>query len=179
MITNNEVSVDEEKQLKSAGLKKGDEAWEKLGISKYVTWPRTICSIQGIDINGNALTGKYISPNISMANGFNANIKYLKCSWTPRRPQDHLLSNDLMMHIKEMIELQNFIEMDNEKNVLILNKDDIRKYLLDQNKFNNIEKIWINQNIVLNSAEMKLLKQKDYKYVPKEFFGDELKEAAE
>lgn len=179
IVTNNEVSEKEERALSSQGFKKGDSEWESLGIAHYITWPRVKCFITGNDINGRPIVGNYFKSNLAMAKGFNTNAKFLKCSWTPRKPDDHLLSNVLMMHIKEMIELQNFIEIDNEKNVLILNKDDVRKYLLDQNKFNNIEKIWINQNIVLNSTEIKLLNQKDFKYVPKEFFGDELKEAAE
>ena len=32
---------------------------EKLGISRYVTWPRTLCSINGVNINGDKLSGSY------------------------------------------------------------------------------------------------------------------------
>ena len=33
-------------------IKKGNnKEWEKLGIARYVTWPRTKCSILGVDIN--------------------------------------------------------------------------------------------------------------------------------
>jgi hypothetical protein len=179
MVTNNEISEQEAKAFEAKGINKGDPEWEARGIAKYVTWPRMLCCISGKNILGEPLKGTYLGSDIKLSDGFNTNLKYLKCDWTQRKPDDHLLSNVLMMHIKEMIELQNFIEIDNEKNVLILNKDDVKKYLLDCDKYKNIEEIWINQNIVLNSVEMKLLKQKDFKYVPKEFFGDELKEAAE
>ena len=60
-----------------------------------------------------------------MSEGFDCNIKYLKCDWTPRKPKDYLLSNALCLHIKEMIELQNALEIDGKENVLILNKDEI------------------------------------------------------
>ncbi len=56
MVTNNEVSVDEAKILSEKGLHPGDDEWDKLGIARYVTWPRTICSIEGHDINGSPLT---------------------------------------------------------------------------------------------------------------------------
>ncbi len=59
MVTNNEVSEDEAKGLKERGFKPGDEEWENLGIAKYVTWPRTVCSIEGHDIKGNPLKGNY------------------------------------------------------------------------------------------------------------------------
>ena len=59
LVTNNEVSADEEKQLTAAGYSRGDEEWNNLGIARYVTWPRTVCSILGRDIDGNPLEGDY------------------------------------------------------------------------------------------------------------------------
>ena len=59
LVTNNEVSADEEKQLTAAGYSRGDEEWNNLGIARYVTWPRTVCSILGQDIEGNPLEGDY------------------------------------------------------------------------------------------------------------------------
>lgn len=41
MVTNNEVSADEAKSLTERGFQPGDDEWEKLGIARYVTWPRT------------------------------------------------------------------------------------------------------------------------------------------
>ena len=78
MVTNNEVSVDEAKILSEKGLHPGDEEWDKLGIARYVTWPRTICSIEGHDINGSPLKGNYIGSNQPMAEGFKANAVFFK-----------------------------------------------------------------------------------------------------
>lgn len=61
MVTNNEVSEDEATALKAQGYKPGDEEWERLGIARYVTWPRTQCSIKGVDVNGKAIKGDYIT----------------------------------------------------------------------------------------------------------------------
>ena len=63
MVTNNEVSVEEEKALRAKGLHKGDEEWEKFGIARYVNWPRTKCSILGVDVNGQPIKGDYITSN--------------------------------------------------------------------------------------------------------------------
>ena len=116
---------------------------------------------------------------LKMADGFKANVKYFSCSWTPRKPEDYLLSNILCLHIKEMIELQNAIEIDNIKHVLILNKDDYKRIILDSEIHTQIEDIWVNQNIVFNAEELELLQAKGFKYIPREFFGQELREAAE
>lgn len=184
MVTNNEISAEEEKRLISIGHKKGDEEWEALGIAKHVTWPRTECSINGVDITGAPLKGEYLTTDIDgnaipMSQGFMCNVKYFKCDWTPRKPEDYLLSNALCLHIREMIELQNHIEIDNKKYVLILNKSDFNKYVMDPEAYEQIEQIWVNQSIVLNSEELKLLRAKGFKYIPREYFGQELREAAE
>ena len=80
MVTNNEVSADEAKMLKDKGYQPGDAEWENLGIAHYVTWPRTVCSIEGHDVNGNPLKGDYLGsePPMHMADGFKANAAFFK-----------------------------------------------------------------------------------------------------
>ena len=78
MVTNNEVSADEAKALKKQGYHNGDPEWEKFGIARYVTWQRTVCSIEGHDVNGNPLKGNYIGSDIPMADGLRANAIYFK-----------------------------------------------------------------------------------------------------
>ena len=59
MVTNNEVSESEAAALSRQGFKPGDEEWETLGIARHVTWPRTVCSIEGHDVAGEPLSGNY------------------------------------------------------------------------------------------------------------------------
>lgn len=63
MVTNNEVNAEEERVFRAKGLHKGDEEWEKFGIARYVNWPRTKCSILGVDVNGQPIKGEYITSN--------------------------------------------------------------------------------------------------------------------
>ena len=78
MVTNNEVSEAEAKSLRKQGYQPGDEEWEKYGIARYVNWPRTVCSIEGHDINGQPLKGNYLGSDIPMQDGFKANVQFLK-----------------------------------------------------------------------------------------------------
>ena len=78
MVTNNEVSESENKRLRELGLSPGDPEWEKLGIANYVTWPRTICSIKGLDINGEPLSGEYNSNGRQLSEGFHSNAIFFK-----------------------------------------------------------------------------------------------------
>ena len=78
MVTNNEVSNEESKTLTAQGYHPGDPEWEALGIARYVTWPRTVCSIEGHDVKGNPLKGTYLGSDRAMADGFAANAAYFK-----------------------------------------------------------------------------------------------------
>jgi adenine-specific DNA-methyltransferase len=61
LVTNNEVSVDEVRNLQRSGYQPGDPDWEKQGICRAVTWPRTKYSILGKRDDGTILTGDYIT----------------------------------------------------------------------------------------------------------------------
>lgn len=81
LVTNNEVSADEAKTLSAQGYQPGDPEWEQYGIARYVTWPRTVCSIEGHDVNGKPLKGDYITSGeepMHMADGFKANAAFFK-----------------------------------------------------------------------------------------------------
>lgn len=78
MITNNEVSANEAKKLYAQGYCPDDKEWVDLGIARYITWPRTVCSIEGHDIQGNPLKGQYVGSDFSMADGFAANAAFFK-----------------------------------------------------------------------------------------------------
>ena len=78
MVTNNEVSESEESKLIEAGIKRGSEEWNQLGIARYVTWPRTVCSILGTDITGKEIKGNYLDSDAPMKNGFKANAAFFQ-----------------------------------------------------------------------------------------------------
>ena len=77
-VTNNEVSADEQKDFVQKGLRPGDETWEAHGIARYVTWPRTKCSIEGLDINGSPLEGDYGGCPIDSYDEIDDDVRYHK-----------------------------------------------------------------------------------------------------
>jgi adenine-specific DNA-methyltransferase len=61
LVTNNEVSEAESKALREKGYQPGDPEWEKHGICRSVTWPRTKYSILGKRDDGTILSGEYFT----------------------------------------------------------------------------------------------------------------------
>lgn len=100
IVTNNEVSDEEGKELLGRGIQPGTTEWNSLGIARYVTWPRTVCSIIGKDINGTPLKGDYISQNeepIHIADGFKANAIFFQLGFLDKT------AVALGMQFKEML----------------------------------------------------------------------------
>lgn len=86
MVTNNEVSEQEAKELTKKGFKPGDEEWERWGIARYVNWPRTVCSIEGHDVNGQPLKGEYLgTDHRQMKDGFEANCAFFKLNFLDKK----------------------------------------------------------------------------------------------
>ena len=179
LITNNEMSEKQMKRLNKKGLYSGDPEYDKYGVAQAVTWPRTVCSIEGKSKDGKALKKNYLYTDFPKSDGFNANVKYFKCDWTPRMPEDYFLSNALLLHVKELIELQTASEIDGVKNVIIYSKSDYNAIFGNPESAAAVENVWVNENILFSAPEMKILREKNFKYIPREFFSQELKEVGE
>jgi adenine-specific DNA-methyltransferase len=61
LVTNNEVSEDEAKNLAKLGYRPGDLEWERLGICRSITWPRCKYTITGRRADGTELEGEYLT----------------------------------------------------------------------------------------------------------------------
>jgi adenine-specific DNA-methyltransferase len=81
-ITNNEVSADEQRRLRTAGLRPGDTEWEQLGICAYITKPRIEAAVQGATPNGSPIVGDYkFTDEFPMAAGFEENVEFFTLTY--------------------------------------------------------------------------------------------------
>lgn len=81
-VTNNEVSADEQKTLRQAGLRPGDPEWEALGICDYVTKPRVAAAITGRTPEGEPIKDDYnFTDEFPMAEGFEANARFFTLTY--------------------------------------------------------------------------------------------------
>ena len=155
--------------LKSENYKKIEKSdeFQKLGICKGVCYPRLKTVITGIRVS-----------NTKYSEEKNVNLKYFKTDWVDRKPVEYFLQPELCKHVKEMIELENHIEIDNNEYVVVLNKEDLRKFIIDNND-SKIKRIWINESLILNNSEIQKLNNYKVKYIPRNYFSTELREVGE
>lgn len=83
LVTNNEISKKQHKAFTKAGLTPGSVEWEKHGICRSVTWPRTVSTISGKRPDGTDIEGNYFAFDEEnnerpMAQGFESNCEYFR-----------------------------------------------------------------------------------------------------
>lgn len=81
-VTNNEVSADEQRRLRLAGLRPGDSEWEALGICDHITKPRIEAAITGRTPDGEPIKGDYkFTDEFPMAGGFEENAEFFTLTY--------------------------------------------------------------------------------------------------
>lgn len=165
MVTNNEVSADEAKTLLSKGIKPGDDQWNDLGIARFVTWPRTVCSIEGHDIKGKKLAGNYIGTNRSMAEGFKANAMFLKLSFLDKT------AVSLGLCLKELLPIlwmkngsigscpsiekdMDMVILPENKMAILINEDSFSKFAEALDTYSEIQTVFLATDYEVNYRSM-------------------------
>ena len=81
-ITNNEVAVEEQKDLVKSKLRPGDPGWEKWGICDYVTKPRLEAAISGKTSEGKSVKGDYkFTDEFPMSEGLKENAEFFTLTY--------------------------------------------------------------------------------------------------
>ena len=80
VVTNNEVSVEEARQLRLAGLRPGADEWEKLGIFEFITKPRLEAAVTGRTIADEPVKGNYLN-GAAIADGFDENVEFFNLTY--------------------------------------------------------------------------------------------------
>jgi adenine-specific DNA-methyltransferase len=79
MVTNNEVSANEAKELRNRGLRPGDPEWEALGIFEHITRPRVTAAITGKTPDDKPIAGDYkFTDEFPIAEGLEENVAFLE-----------------------------------------------------------------------------------------------------
>jgi adenine-specific DNA-methyltransferase len=82
LVTNNEVSADEQIALRKNKLRPGDPEWEALGICEYITKPRLEAAVTGKTPEGEPIKGDYkFADEFPFADGFEENVEFFNMTY--------------------------------------------------------------------------------------------------
>jgi adenine-specific DNA-methyltransferase len=91
-LTNNEVSAEEQRDLRTRSLRPGDPEWEQHGICDYITKPRIEAAITGKTVpEMSPVVGAYkFTDEFPMADGFEENVEFFTLTYeAPLRVASH------------------------------------------------------------------------------------------
>ncbi|MDE0658249.1 MAG: DNA methyltransferase [Gammaproteobacteria bacterium] len=90
IVTNNEVSANEQASLRRQGLRPGDEDWESHGICEYFTKPRLAAAVTGKTPDGSRIRGSYkFTHEFPMADGLKENVEFFNMTYEAPRLLAH------------------------------------------------------------------------------------------
>ena len=107
------------------------------------------------------------------------NLKYYKTDFIPKfSDTEESISDKMMKNIKELIELEYSIEIDEKKYIIINDEDKLDEII---SKIENDGKLFISSGIFLSRSNQRILEEKRVNIIeiPEYYFRDELKEVGE
>lgn len=130
-------------------------------ICAEVTYPRIKNVIQGY---GNV-------------EGIPANLKYFKTDFIPKDADD--VSEKLLSHIKEMVELENGITLDNKHYLIVLSDEQADELAKNWSNYEDVKAIYVSRNVLFTSEQDALFSNTEIHIIPDYYFEYELKEVGE
>ena len=109
------------------------------------------------------------------------NLKYYKTDFIPKvsDKEDYSVTDELLKHIKEMIQLENGINVDGENYLIILTDDDADELEKHPDIVEKCKGIYISNDVFLTSSQEKIFSGVCLKQIPDYYFEDELREVHE
>lgn len=107
------------------------------------------------------------------------NLKYYKCTYIPRiNTENENLHNNLLINIKNLIQLENGIEIDDNKIRVYLDEDELDKFSKNQNELDICEKVYISSDILLTQMQENIFKNNNVEVyiIPEYYFEGEIME---
>lgn len=107
------------------------------------------------------------------------NLKYYKTEFIPKfSNEEDSISDKMMEHIKELIELEHHIELDGKKHLILEDEDKLSETIA---KIENNGSLFVRSGIFLSRSNQRVLDEKQVNVIeiPEYYFRDELKEVGE
>lgn len=109
--------------------------------------------------------------------GIPANLKYFKTDFIAKDADD--VSAELLSHIKEMVELENGITLDNKRYLIVLSDEQADELAKNWSNYEDVKAIYVSRNVLFTSEQDALFSNTEIHIIPDYYFEYELKEVGE
>lgn len=117
--------------------------------------------------------------NSKYSEGIKSNLKYYRCTYIPRiNTEKENLHNNLLINIKNLIQLENGIEIDDNKIRVYLNEEELDEFSKNKEELEVCDKVYISSDILLTSEQEDIFKNNNIEVyiIPEYYFEDEIME---
>lgn len=135
-------------------------------ICEGITYPRVKIVITGIREDGS----KY-------SDGIPANLKYYHTDFVAK--DEEFLSDALLNHIAEMIQLEHGVKLDGKEYLMVLTDEEADELASHWQDYPDLKGIYLSSNVLLTTKQEHLFKNVETYIIPDYYFDFELEEAGE
>ena len=135
-------------------------------ICESITYPRSKTVITGQRDDGS----KY-------SDGIPANLKYYRTDFVSK--DEEYLSDALLEHIAEMIQLEHGVKLDGENYIMILDDDEADDLASHWNDYPDVKALYVSKNVLFTTEQNTLFKDVEVHIIPDYYFNFELREVGE
>ncbi|MFD1404912.1 hypothetical protein, partial [Robinsoniella peoriensis] len=113
--------------------------------------------------------------------GIPANFKYYKTNFIPKTSDDEFYSvgEKLTEHIKEMVQLEHGISLDNDEYALLLSDEDADELEKNEEKLSKCKGIYVSTSVFLTREQKSKFDGISITNIPDYYFEEELREVGE
>lgn len=109
--------------------------------------------------------------------GIKSNLKYYKTDFISK--DEEFLSDELLEHVKEMIQLEHSVKVDGKNYLLILDENQADEIEKNWSKYLDLKGIYISRNVLLTTSQNEKFSSVEVFIIPDYYFDFELKEVGE
>lgn len=135
-------------------------------ICSEVTYPRINTVISGIRQDGS-----------TYSEGIPANLKYYRTDFVSR--DEEYLSDELLNHIVEMIQLEHGVKIDNRNYIILLDEEEADDLAQNRADYPDIKAIYAARDVLFTTEQAALFADVEIKVIPDYYFEFELREEGE
>lgn len=135
-------------------------------ICSDITYPRVNTVITGIRQDGSLY-----------ANGIPANLKYYRTDFVSK--DEEFLSDALLEHIAEMIQLEHGVKLDGKQYIMVLSDEEADHLAKHWQDYPDVKALYISKDVLLTTEQNTLFQNADIHIIPDYYFDFELREVGE